>query len=108
MQVCRKRGQRLELRERRSPMRIFRHKTTSRLCRVISVMGMAALLSIPKGSAKEDRPAALVFHKVDRGDVVRTLTERGVVEPANAAELVCRVRSRGPDKPASRIKWIVE
>jgi RND family efflux transporter MFP subunit len=78
------------------------------LRRAGAILAAVVLSGVPKGSANEDKPAALVFHKVDRGDVVRTLTERGVVEPANAAELVCRVRSRGPDKPASTIRSMVD
>src|SRR5262245_20924159 len=81
---------------------------TARWLRRAIVVLAAALIAIPTGSAKEDRPAEFVLHKVDRGDVVRTVHERGTVEAASAAELACRVRARGPGKPASTIKWIVE
>jgi HlyD family secretion protein len=79
------------------------------LRRAVSVMAVAALIAIPNGSAKADSPD-FVLHKVDRGDVVRTVQERGAVEAANAAELVCRVRTRYaiPGRPVTTIKWIVE
>jgi HlyD family secretion protein len=77
------------------------------LRRAVAVMAVAALIAIPRGSAKADSPD-FVLHKVDRGDVVRTVSEKGEIEVANAAELVCRVRARGPGKPASTIKWIVD
>src|SRR5262245_7871469 len=88
-------------------MHTFERRTVRRLSGVVSVLA-AALIAIPKGSAAEDRPAEFVLYKVDRGDVVRTVQERGTVEAARAAELGCRCGARGPGKPASTIKWIVE
>ena len=88
-------------------MRRYHRRTASWLCGTVPVLAVAALIVIPDAAAKADSPD-FVLHKVDRGDVVRTVQERGTVEAARAVELVCRVRARGPGKPASTIKWIVE
>jgi RND family efflux transporter MFP subunit len=45
---------------------------------------------------------------VQRGDVKPAVVERGQVEPAHAADLVGRVRGRGPTKAASTIKWVID
>src|SRR5262249_34116221 len=81
-------------------------RTASWLCGAVPVL-VAALIVIPRGSAKADSPD-FILHKVDRGDVGRTGQERATVGAGRAVELVCRVRARGPGKPASTIKWIVE
>src|SRR5436305_1925088 len=46
--------------------------------------------------------------KVDRGDVVRTVTERGTLEAVRKADIVCRVHPPKPDQPASVIKWVID
>src|SRR5262249_34308846 len=49
------------------------------------------------------------LHKVQRGDVVLTVVERGTLEPVNARSVTCRVRARAQGGgAATTIKWLVE
>ena len=50
-----------------------------------------------------------VFHKVERGDIVQTIVERGELYPAKQVDLVCKLRAAGrSNNIASTIAWLVE
>src|SRR5262245_48413030 len=66
------------------------------------------VLALLAGRAAGVEAPADAVHKVGRGDVVQTVTERGVVETATAGDIICRVRSRGPNQAATTIKWLLE
>ncbi len=57
--------------------------------------------------APTEEPAVV---KVSRGPVTLTVTERGEIESANRANVVCRVRNENPrgDAPVTQIRWLIE
>ena len=48
------------------------------------------------------------FRPITRGDLTATVVERGTLDAATAAELICQLKARGKDAAASTIKWVVE
>jgi RND family efflux transporter MFP subunit len=49
------------------------------------------------------------FAEVKRGDLTTAVVERGAVEPADAVDLVCKVRARGKEKTtATTILWVID
>jgi RND family efflux transporter MFP subunit len=48
------------------------------------------------------------WHTAGRGDLTLTVTERGVVEPVLATDVVCQARGREAGKPVTTIKWVID
>jgi HlyD family secretion protein len=48
------------------------------------------------------------FIATKRGDLAGGIFERGVVEPVDYAELVCKLKARGKEGVAATIKWVVD
>src|ERR1700730_579400 len=79
----------------------------------ITVRRTGTAVTVHEQAVAEPAPAKAgggggVFHPVQRGDLIVTLRERGTLEAVQAAEVLCRVRGKGPNKVASTIKWLVE
>jgi multidrug resistance efflux pump len=65
----------------------------------------AARLRLVEGLPGGER----AFTKATRGNLTATLVERGTLEPAEAADVVCRIKPQGKGSTtATTIKWIVE
>src|SRR5687768_15869727 len=43
-----------------------------------------------------------------RGDLAAAIVERGLVEPVDCAELVCKLKARGKEGVAATIKWVID
>jgi RND family efflux transporter MFP subunit len=57
----------------------------------------------------ESRPRAKAeFPEAARGDLAAAVVERGSLDAATSADLVCRVKARGKDGATTTIKWVVE
>jgi len=80
--------------------------------RLPALLALALLLAaiVPAGSvAQPDAPGKgigprrdrLVFHKVDRGDVVVSITERGTLEAAVSTPIKCQLRALERGSPAA-------
>jgi RND family efflux transporter MFP subunit len=69
-------------------------------------------LSVALPAAVRPQPPApaadLVTAKVERGDVARTVTERGSLEAVEKTDIICRARAAKPDQPATVIKWVID
>jgi len=48
------------------------------------------------------------FIATTRGDLVMSIVERGVIEPLNAPELVCKVKQKKDATSATTIKWVID
>ncbi len=69
-------------------------------------IGVAICLAIPALAVRaEDN---LLFRKVDRGPINQTVVERGELHAAVAADIVCKLRNRDDNKPATTIRWVID
>lgn len=48
------------------------------------------------------------FAAAQRNDLVSAILERGSLEPASAFDLVCKVKARDRNSPATTIKWLID
>jgi HlyD family secretion protein len=48
------------------------------------------------------------FAAARRGDLVASVVERGTIEPANFADLICNVKAREKGSAATTIKWLID
>lgn len=66
---------------------------------------IVTFLAIPVLAVRADD---LVFRKVDRGPVTQMVVERGELRAAVAADIVCKLRNRDDNKPATTIRWVID
>src|SRR5262249_8166325 len=43
-----------------------------------------------------------------RGDLAAAVVERGSIEPAGYADLICKVKAKDKETPATTIKWVID
>src|SRR5206468_1400985 len=48
------------------------------------------------------------FTAAKRDDLAATVVERGSLEPVNYSDVVCKVKAKDKDSPATTIKWVIE
>lgn len=48
------------------------------------------------------------FAATKRGDLTTAVVERGLVEPVDYAELICKLKARGKEGVAATIQWVID
>jgi HlyD family secretion protein len=72
-----------------------------------AVLATAILLYSFTGGSKQNHPD-LLLHTVKLEDLDLTVVERGAVEAAENADIVCKVKAGSKGNYASTIKWVID
>jgi HlyD family secretion protein len=67
-------------------------------------LGPAERLKLVEKLAGVDVP----FAATTRGDLAAAVVERGSIEPASYADVICKVKAKDKESPATTIKWVID